>query len=979
MSPQFFPQDKLHPSHSLATPPSRFSIAASAPLGQLPARLTPLVGRGNELREIRKLLGQSRLVTLVGPGGVGKSALALSAAHQSQASFAHGAYLVALSPLTSSEWLLPTIAEALKFSFYSSREPLSQLLDYLRERELLLLIDNFEHLLPAASLLSDILHTAPHVHMLVTSRERLNLYAERVLEIPTLEFPPGEHANDPQQYSAVRMFVESAQRLYPEFALTEEQYAPILRICQLVDGLPLGLELAAKWVRYLPSQEIVAGIERSLDFLSNQWRDIPERHHSLRAVFDHSWALLTSEEQQTLRRFSLFANGCQAEAAERIAGPRATLFSLVDKSLLQWNPALQRYHLHSLLQRYAQERLAEAGETEQIRARHAAYFAEYVQRHEAGLIRGKLSQELAPLTVEMENIRLAWQWAWQHAHLEQIAQSQQGLFRLYEIRSWYQEGSEAFAAAIQALQGDPAPSDARLLLLARLSIRRGIFLQYQGRFDAARQALHTGLHLLDSLPEAPREESALGYYGLGQIANGQGNYEEAKQLLEKAVLQARAGEAAALEGKILCLLGAVYCSQGYCQEAQEYGNRALALQRKMGDPLGEADALTLLGVSLRRAGAPREAIGYYERSFEVYHQTGHPIGEARVLNNLGVLYKNQGEEHKARTCYERCLAICQEIGHQRGQGMALNNIGILSNNQGDYRRAQLAFEQALEINRLIGDQEGDVSVLGNLSLLYHNLGNEPAALEYGQRAWQIAQEIGEKHSRGYLMTYIGHALAGLGQLPQAVEAYRQSIALHQEAGQADASRDPWAALAMTLLSLGQPAEAFRCVDEILRLSKGKPIEENNEPGRVYLGCFEVLRASGDPRAAEVLQQAQQFLQAKISHLTQPDEQEMFKNVPFHRQLLQEIARSTLEPGGRGNPSSYRSIEALSSREMEVLCLIAGGHTNQEIAAQLHVTINTVKTHVQSLFGKLGIASRTQAVRRAQEMGILPPVEKFPRQ
>src|SRR5687767_9259248 len=341
---------------STGAPPAVRSLRTDLPV--LP---TPLIGRQTEVDQLRELLNDSgcRMLTLVGPGGIGKTRLAIETASQSQSEFADGVYFVPLAPIAASRFLVPVIADSIGFSFQgeSSLDPKSQLLNYLNEKQVLLLIDNLEHLLgdPAfCDFFTELMERTAKVKLLVTSRESLGLQGEWVFEVHGLPIPEGQAVEG----TSVELFLQRARRAFVAFDARMEDYAAIVRICRLVDGMPLGIELAAAWVRTLSCEEIEHEIERGLDFLSLSAKDLPARHRSMRAVFDHSWQLLPGNEQSVLLRLSIFRGGFSREAAEQVTGATLPVLSaLVTKSLIR-RSGTGRYDLHELIRQYALKQLA---------------------------------------------------------------------------------------------------------------------------------------------------------------------------------------------------------------------------------------------------------------------------------------------------------------------------------------------------------------------------------------------------------------------------------------------------------------------------------------------------------------------------------------------------------------------------------------------------------------------------------------------
>ena len=348
-----------------------------------PASLSPMIGRDEELAEIVNLLSTPacRLLTLLGPGGIGKTRLALETAQRmaENPTFPNGVYYVALQPLSAPDFMLSTIADSLDFQFYSGVEPQQQVLDYLREKALLLVLDNVEHLLQSVGLLVEILRTAPGVRILATSRERLNLREEWVLELDGLAVPAEAKVEDLEAYSAVRLFLEQAQRVSVGFTTTDEQLSAIARICRLVEGMPLALELAASWVRAMSCKQIATEIEHSLDILETTARNVEPRHRTMRAALDQSWHLLNDAEREVFGKLAVFQGSFSREAAEQIAGATLRILSaLVDKSMLRLD-SQGRYDLHELLHQYAGEKLAETPEEyDAAQERHCTYYAAWI-------------------------------------------------------------------------------------------------------------------------------------------------------------------------------------------------------------------------------------------------------------------------------------------------------------------------------------------------------------------------------------------------------------------------------------------------------------------------------------------------------------------------------------------------------------------------------------------------------------------------
>lgn len=413
----------------------RILSAAAPPPHNLPPQLTPLVGRAKELAQINAYLNNpnAQLITLVGAGGMGKTRLALHIAEAGidpetnpDAPFADGVFLIALADTAASEdargALLQAIADTLGVELKSAVPAQAQLLNYLRDKSVLLILDNFEQFVGEARAVSDILRFAPRVRVLVTTRVRLNLKHEYLVEIGGLEYPVlrGLPLDALVDYSGVSLFVQCAQRTRSDFELRDDNAGHIARICELVEGAPLGIELAASWLRVLSTQEIAREIEASLDFLVTAAQDAPERQRSVRAVFEYSWNLLSPTEQEIFRSLAVFRGGFHRQAAAHVVGASLpVLATLVDQSLLR-RSAGGRFAIHELLHSYADEKLAVDAANERVHDAHCLYFAELLEQHQAELKSEDVGSALTILGVERENVRAAWNWAVRHRRVREM-------------------------------------------------------------------------------------------------------------------------------------------------------------------------------------------------------------------------------------------------------------------------------------------------------------------------------------------------------------------------------------------------------------------------------------------------------------------------------------------------------------------------------------------------------------------------------
>ena len=670
----------------------------------LPLQPTPFVGRDEELLEIGQLLdrGLCRLLTLFGPGGIGKTRLALQVASQWVGEFRDGVHFVPLAHVVSSDLVVPAIAESLAFSFRAGADPKEQLLSYLREKELLLLLDNLEHLLETdgTGLVVEILSSVAGVKLLTTSRERLNLRWEWPFEVQGLRFPTNVTAAAFEDYSAIQLFLQSAGRVQPGFRLSEAEKPYVVRICRSLEGMPLGIELAAAWVELSSCQDIAQEIEHNLSFLATSRRDVPERHSSLEAVFEHSWRLLSEEERIVLSRLSVFRNGFQRQAAQSVAGASLIFLSaLLHKSFLRRSSG-RRYEMLEVLRQYAEDKLQQSPEAwDQIHSRHCEYFAEFLFQREDLLKREKPQQALDEIGQEIDNVRAAWRWAVADRKQEQIEKSLESLYRFYEMRSWFLEGEEALGQAARALEGgidagdepEGCGSDA---LLARVLTHKGWFCLKLSRFQEGRELLKASLSAFRRLDVPGETARALNH--LGYASAMLGDFDEAARLFQEATTIYKAigdliGMASSLNN-----IGIVAMQQKRHAEAELLLKESLAIREKTGNLSGMVDSLTNLGLVAETLGQYAEAKGFHRKCFGVCIELDDWWGIANSLCNLGFSFCALGEILAAWKCFQESLEIAMDL-----------------------EAANLMLEDLIGIATLLAEEEEDVQATELVSCALH--------------------------------------------------------------------------------------------------------------------------------------------------------------------------------------------------------------------------------------------------------------------
>jgi predicted ATPase/class 3 adenylate cyclase len=585
----------------------------------LPAQMTSFIGREKEIAEIKASIRGHRLVTLTGPGGSGKTRLALQVAADLQDEFQHGVWLVELAPLETAEVIVPTIAAALGFSFYEGGEPRQQLLHYLRDKSSLLILDNFEHLLSGVNLVSDVLATAPHVRILSTSRYRLNVQGEQLFHVSGMDVPDLDAPGDIREYSAIRLFLQGARHFRPDFEVFPGSSKQVARICRLVEGMPLGILLASAWAEMLAPQEIAEEIEKSLDFLMAEGHEVPDRQRSLRAVFDHTWHLLTRGEQQVFSGLSVFRGGLTREAAQQVAGASLQdLKGLIDKSLLHRDLS-GRYGMHELLRQYAEERLEGGESANELHERHARYFQQLAERAEPEL-RGPMQEAWsASLRREYDNLRAALAWSLKY-------------------------------------------KDASLVL--RLVGALAEFWWYNGPVSEADQWFSQAL---ERAAEVPLSLRAKALTGGGMLAFAHACTGRGEQWVRDALAIGHELEDKSILAWSLDLLS-LYCTSDpdRYREGIRFAEEALSLYRELDNQQGLAWVYNSLGELTRLAKEYERARTYYERSLEIARQIGDQTREGVALGNLAFCAQHRGDYRQAEKYAQDALTLFHCLG-LRGQ------------------------------------------------------------------------------------------------------------------------------------------------------------------------------------------------------------------------------------------------------------------------------------------------------------------------
>lgn len=704
------PVAKTNPSTSTVSP----STGEKSAPPRLPLPTTLLVGRQPEAEQLQNLFLQEgqRLVTLVGPGGIGKTRLALHMAHALEPYFAMGAIFVPLVSISTGVELPTAIAGAMNRTLHHESSGMAQLDALLADQSLLLVLDNFEHLLAAdgdavIALIDHIGQQLPGISMLITSRERLRLPGEHIFELGGLSIPQTSPHLDPVTSDAVLFFLQRARQVVPSFALTPTNRAAIIRLSNLLGGMPLGIELAAAWMRTLSPDEIAAEIERSLDFLALSDRGVPARHRSLRAAFEHSWRLLSADEQKVAARLSIFRGGFRREGAQEVAGANLpNLAALIDKSLVQvvtksvGQEGGLRYEIHELIRQYLREKLAEMGDETAVATRHIEYFTHMAEKVNAHTYATIAPESLRHLQAEHGNLRAAMEWALLARNAPNLGLRLVGsLGRFWYFGDAWTEGIEWLRLAFAAID-ETTPSEVR----ARVLMQLGDLEHTMSEYADAQKHLAEALSLWRRLDDQPR------------IA------------------------------WTLFTIAIVYSTLAYFDEAEVLFDESLAIYRQLDEPWFIALVLMQTASNLLSNNNFERALPLLDEALPIFRTQGRTMVLSVALILQGWVLVNQGRYQEAIALYQEAYETTVAEGNYQGMGWSLRSLGLGNFLARNFDEAKQYLIQCLRIYQQISFKSGIVIALELYAGVVAELGNPTEATQWLAVSEELRQEIGLPHT-----------------------------------------------------------------------------------------------------------------------------------------------------------------------------------------------------------------------------------------
>ncbi len=768
-----------------------FPVSEFEPLptlaGYRPNNLTiqpnAFIGREKELAELKKIiLGEKkRLVTIIAPGGYGKSRLAMQLCADMLDNYKNGVFAVLLAPVGDHSRIVGATADALGFQFYGGGDPKKQLLDYLREKEIFIQFDNFEHLMEAKPLVAEVLAYAPRVKIVVTSREPLRLSGEKIYPLVPLpvaidrkaEACGGDGADDLPDAAA--LFIDRACLVSSDFETTKSNTALVCKICERLEGVPLSIELAAAWADSFTLPELLTELETQIE-LTARMVDVPERHRSIRASLDWSYNLLTDEHRAILRAVSCFRGGFYpdaGQAATGIKGLRMKLTELCDKSWLYAKEVggKTRFYIRDAAAReYAFEKLKESDDYEQVAQSHLNYFSDLLKIEGERLKGHGQIEAIKTLGIEYENLLESLDTAAKRLLKEQLKVFAEHFTFFADMTSRWQDAKPALERVLSA-----ARETGDAVLTGKVLTGIGMLVYRLGDLDSADTRFVEAGQLLDTTNDVSALANLIRWKGASEISRG--NFNDAESHFRLSLKLAE--DAGDFFAKASCLnnLGNIASSQANYADAELLYRESLEICREIGDKSGVANSLGNLGIGLCWQGKYADAERLHCESLEIFREIGDKRGVANSLGNLGLVASSQGKYADAERLYNESLDICREIGDKNGIGISLNNLGKFAISQGKYADAERLCNESLEIRRKIGNKSGAAYTLINLGGTAFAQGRYADAQKFYRESLEIFREIDDKTGIANTLGRLAATDIHIGKLADAKQKCAEAIAI----------------------------------------------------------------------------------------------------------------------------------------------------------------------------------------------------------
>ncbi len=917
----------------------------------LPAQMNKTIGREREIVVLSALLQQDdvRLLTLVGPGGVGKTRLALEVAQVSD--FEDGVFFVQLAPLQNYTQVVATIAQALAIE--ESPHMLERLRAYIRDKQLLLMLDNFEHVQEASIQVAELLALAPQLKVLVTSREVLHIYGEHEREVPPLALPTStERSLADKLPAAVELFIARAQAVKPAFTLTNENTRDVLEICIQLDGLPLAIELAAARIKLLAPSVLLARLQSRLQLLVGGARNLAPRQQTLRNTLDWSYNLLTAAEKYLFRQLGVLLGDWTLEAAEALAPTRegddtpTLLSSLVDKSLVRVATEASvetRFFLLETIREYALDCLDKHEERAQAQRRHAFFYIQVAEKVEPHLYDSTQQEWLWRLDQEASNVRQAMCWVIEQREGTAGLRLASALARTLQLRLSLTEGYNwlEMVLALDTYEQTKA-------LRARVLYGAGSMASTHNNFERAQARLQESIELATEVGDKRTQALAIG--ALALVSLHQGKHEVARALAEQGLQIHVETNDIWCRGILHSISGHIASKQCDFKAAQVRYRLGLGLLRRTGDLRSQADVLMNVGNTMRRRGKLVTAHFLYQKGLRLYEEVEDRLGQVACLSGMGETLCAQGCYVDAQKNLEDCLALATRLGTGRERALALFGLGQLASCQGNITGAARYLKESLRLARELGYSSGVALALWCMGDLALQQGYYATAKAHYEQGLTLTRTLEDRVTTICILCGLSYVAIAQQNYEQAGIQIRQAINLAGQIGD--------------MLGLALALEAF----SHLCGQAGLP-----ERAVQFLATADALR---EGLSAPLAQAYRQRREQEIDEYTiQIGENAFAENWSVGRNMslthTQGMIANIRITGPASSKEATESYPAgLTPREVDVLRLLASGMTDAHIAQKLVLSPRTVNTHLRSIYAKLAVSSRSAATRFAVENNLV---------
>jgi len=749
----------------------------------LPIQLSSFIGREDVMKQVKNFLNQTRLLTLIGSGGSGKTRLALQVGADVIDDFANGVFIIELAPVSDPSLIMQTLMNSLGVKEEPGRSLEESLTSYLKAKEMLIILDNCEHLInDCANLAERLLSNCPTLKIISTSREALNCSGEQTYKVPTLSLPNTYINNTPEnltQFESVRLFIERALSVNTNFQLNNNNAPALAEICRRLDGIPLAIELAAARIKVLTLEQILNRLGDRFRLLSRGTRTALPRQQTLRALIDWSYDLLSEDEKILWNRLSVFNGGWTLESAEEICSDDEInkseildlLSQLVEKSIIIYDEVMDRYKILETIKQYGKEKLKNSNQSEIILSNYLNYFLEYSESTEFKLDGSRAQIWLENLEAEHDNLQFAIDWSTKSGFSESGARISGALGKYWHIRGHYSTGRGLLESVLDNATDISKSSLANVLNWA------GILATHQGENEIAQKYCVKSLVLRRELGDESGIAKTLN--SLGILQSAWSNYEQAKKFYEESLSislkLADKNEIASSQSN----LGKVQKVLGNFEQAQEHLDACYAIYLETGNKRGIADSLYSLGNLAYEQEKYDQAQKYFDESLVLRREMGNKRGIAESLNNLGSLASDMGNYEQALNYFEQSLALRLELGEKRAIASSLYNLGIINaeTHYESYEVAKQYYEKSLSIKTELQDKRGIAETLNSSGILESNNGNYILAQKLLNEGLTLSREIEDKNLIGNTLISLGNLAYFQKNFGKATEFYKESLSL----------------------------------------------------------------------------------------------------------------------------------------------------------------------------------------------------------